>query len=156
MLSLLHVQIIIDILLFVVILLLLYQLNKKIKERSPVLEDSTVKELKKIIKISENNVNQFMAAMEDNKQQLNKLIEQLDGKGEKMVLLLKEADGVLEKLSSQKLGLESATLSDKYDDILKMARQGFSADEIAKRSGMTEGEIRLIVELTKTGERDDP
>ncbi|MBN1381544.1 MAG: DUF2802 domain-containing protein [Deltaproteobacteria bacterium] len=97
-----------------------------------------------------------MAAMEDNKQQLNKLIEQLDGKGEKMVLLLKEADGVLEKLSSQKLGLESATLSDKYDDILKMARQGFSADEIAKRSGMTEGEIRLIVELTKTGERDDP
>lgn len=154
MLSLLHIQIIVDIAFFVTILLLLRRLNKKIAQRSPTADVSTISELKKIITDSGNSANQFMTFMDENKQQLNKLVKQLDDKERKLVMLLEEAETVLQKLSSQKANSESDAIYNQYDDVIKMARQGMSLEEIAKRSGVTEGEINLVMELTKAGKND--
>lgn len=149
MLSLLLIQIIVDILFFVAILILLRQLNKKITQSSRTVDVSTISELKKIITDSENSANQFMTFMDDNKQQLNKFVKQLDDKERNMVMLLEEAETALQKLSSQKAKSESDAKYNQYDDVIKMAQQGMSLKEIAKRSSVTEGEISLVMELTK-------
>lgn len=154
MLSLLHIQIIIDILFFVIILFLLYQLNKKIEQGSKVVDTSAMNELKKIIHDSEDFANQFINVMEENKEQFNKLVKQMDDKEKKMVIRLKEAQDILEKLSSQKAESTPKAVHNKYDDVMEMMRHGLSLEEITKRSEMTEGEIHLIMELAKAGKND--
>jgi DNA-binding NarL/FixJ family response regulator len=152
LLSLPYIQIIADILFFVAIFFLLHQLNKKIKQRSPMIDASAVSELKKLIGNSESITNQFTTSMEDGKQQINKLIKQLDDKERKLVMLLVEAETTLQNFSVQKTKLEPDIKYNQYDEVIKMVRQGLSLEEIAKRSGVTEGEITLVMEFAKNRE----
>jgi len=152
LLSLPYLQIIIDIIFFVTILLLLFLLQKKIGQKPPAIDVSTINEFKKLISDSENFSNQFATAMEESRQQINKLIKQLDDKERKLVMLLEEAETAIQNFSSKKAKSESDKTYNQYDEIIKMARQGLSLDEIAKRSGVTEGEINLVMELAKNRE----
>lgn len=155
MLSLLHIQIIVDILFFVTILFLLHRLNKKIAQRSKDVDAAAISEFKKMITDSEHVADRFMTAMDDSREQLTKLVRQLDDRERKMVMLLEEADKRLQKFSSQKAEEKSDAKADQYEDVVKMVQQGMPLEEIIRHSGLTEGEINLVTELAKARKNNE-
>ena len=102
MLSSLHFQIIIDIIFFVTIVILLRQLNKRIVKNPPVIDESIVREFKKLMTDSQDFTNHFLRVVEENEQRLNKLSRQLDNKEKRLIILIEEAEALINKVDSQK------------------------------------------------------
>jgi hypothetical protein len=148
MISLPQIQILIDFAFFVTIVLLLCQLNKRMVKQPPPINQKAVCELEKIILDSQEYVNHFLRVVEENETAMNKLIRQLDNKEQKLIMLIEQAEALASQIDSRKTASEPISSSEKYDDILKMIQQGLSHEEMAKRSGLTEGEINLVVELS--------
>ncbi|MCX5854681.1 MAG: DUF2802 domain-containing protein [Deltaproteobacteria bacterium] len=150
MLSLLNLQIIIDLVFFVTILILLSQLNKNISKNSSTVDTSLIQELEKIVTESYHSTNRFIEAIDESKQVLNKLFLQLDDKGKKLTVLIGEAEMHIKKLDLEKNVSEPVSSEKRYDDVIQMVQQGMSREEVSKRLGFTEGEIGLIVDLART------
>ena len=144
----------IDVAFFVIIMLLFSQIYRRISKIPPAVDEAKVLELKKMVTDSQEYTDQFLKAVEENELTLNKLARQLGDKEKKLILLLEEAETMIKNMDSRKAGSEPVYSTERYDDLLKMIRQGLSREEIAKRSGFTEGEINLVMELGKT--RTDP
>lgn len=149
MLSLLHVQIMIDLAIFITILLLLRRLGKNISKQSSTVDASLISELKKILADSHDSTNHFLEAVEENKRALSRLFLQLDEKEKRLTALVKEAETVIKKLDFTKAASESVSPEARHDDVIRMVQQGLSREEVSKQSGFTEGEINLIVDLAK-------
>jgi hypothetical protein len=149
--SLLHVQLVIDIAFFVVILLLLRQLNKRITRNLTRGDSATIGELKKLMTDSQNSADLFLRAVQESEERLNKLARQLDTREKRIVILIEKAESLIQKLTSQQAGAESVDLGgEKYGQIIRMSKEGLSREEIVKRLGVTMGEINLVVELEET------
>ena len=148
MLSSLHFQIIIDIFFFVTIVILLRQLNKRIVNDPPVIDESIVREFKRLMTESQDITNQFLRVVEENEQRLNKLSRQLDNKEKRLVILIEEAEALINKVDFQKTTTEKVySDEERSKHIIQMIQEGRSQEEIVKRLGVTEGEINLIMAL---------
>lgn len=148
MLSSLPFQIIIDIVFFVTIVILLRQLNKRIVKDPPVIDESIVREFKKLMTDSQDFTNQFLRVVEENEQRLNKLSRQLDNKEKRLIILIEEAEALINKVDSQKTTTEKIySDEERSKHIIQMIRDGRSREDVAKRLGVTEGEINLITAL---------
>ena len=146
--SLLHFQIIIDIAFFVVIMLLLRQLNKRMARNPPEGDGATVGELKKLMTDSQDSADLFLRTVQESEERLNKLARQLDNKEKRIVILIEEAESLIQKMASQQAKEESVgSDGEKYEQIIRMVQEGLSRAEVAKRLGVTIGEIDLVVEL---------
>jgi hypothetical protein len=150
MFSLLHVQIVVDLLVFITILFLLRRLDKNISQSISTVDASLVSELKKILADSHDSTNSFLEAIAESKKVLGELFLQLDDKERKLAGLLKEAEVSIKKLDLAKAASEEASPERKYDDVIRMIQQGLSREDVSKKSGFTEGEVDLIVDLAKT------
>ena len=146
--SLLHFQIIIDITFFVVIMLLLLQLNKRVSRNQPGGDIATVGELKRLMKDSQGSADLFLRTLKESEERLSKLARQLDSREKRIVILLEKAESSIQKMASQQARTESiGSDGEKYGQILRMVQEGLSREEIAKRLGVAMGEIELVVEL---------
>ncbi len=146
--SLLHFQIIIDITFFVVIMLLLLQLNKRVSRNQPGGDIATVGELKRLMKDSQGSADLFLRTLKESEERLSKLARQLDSREKRIVILLEKAESSIQKMASQQARTESiGSDGEKYGQILRMVQEGLSREEIAKRLGVAMGEIDLVVEL---------
>ena len=146
--SLLHLQIIIDITFFLIIFILLRQLSKRIVKIPPVIDESIVNEYKKLMTDSQDYTNQFLRIIEENEQRLNKLSRQLDNREKRLVILIEEAEALINKVDSRKTATEKICSDDeKSKHIVQMIQEGRSRDEVAKRWGVSEGEVNLITAL---------
>jgi hypothetical protein len=146
--SLLHVQIIIDIAFFIVIMLLLHQLNRRIARNQPGGDVATVEELTRLMKNSQDSADLFLRTLQESEERLSKLARQLDSREKRIVILLEKAESSIQKMASQQAKTESAGSDrEKYGQILRMVQEGLRREEIAKRLGVALGEIDLVVEL---------
>lgn len=145
-----HLQMIIDVIFFVTIFILLWQLNRKISHQRPPLDRKMLIELERMMARSQEQVNLFLKAVEEREQTINKLLRQLDSQEKKLLILIEQSESLADQKGHGKLGFESKSSSERYDHILKMMEHGLSPEEIAKRSGLTEGEIQLVIELANT------
>jgi hypothetical protein len=149
--SLLHLQIIIDIAFFISILILLRQLDKRIAKGSYSVDVSIIDEYKKFIMDSQDSTNQFLKAVENSEHRLTRLAYQLDNKEKRLMGLIEQVEGLIKQVDShQENGEPICSEADKYDRIIKMIQEGQGRDTVAKRIGVTEGEINLVMELEKT------
>jgi hypothetical protein len=149
--SLLNFQIIIDLVFFVIIVFLLRQLNKNISHNSSAIDTSIIQELRKTMMDSNAAANQFIEVIEENKRVLSKLFLQLDDKEKKLTTLVGEAEKFIKKLDPAKAESDVDNSGKRHESVLKMIHQGLSLDEVSKRSGFTEAEINLIVDLAQAG-----
>lgn len=148
MLSSFPFQIIIDIVFFVTIVILLRQLNKRLVKDQPVIDESIVREFRKLMTDSQELTNQFLGVVEENEQRLNKLSRQLDNNEKRLIILIEEAEALINKVDSQKTTIEKIDSNEERSKhIIKMIREGRSREEVSKRLGVTEGEINLIMAL---------
>jgi hypothetical protein len=149
--SLLHIQLVIDIAFFVVILLLLRQLNKRIARNPTGGDSATIGELKKLMTDSQNSADLFLKAVQESEERLNKLARQLDSREKRIVILIEKAESLIQTLTSQQASAASVDSGgERYGQIIRMSKEGLSREEIVKRLGVTMGEINLVVELEET------
>ena len=149
MLSLLHVQIIVEMVFFGAILFLLWRLKREIGRYGPLADGSVMDPLKRIMTDSQDFANGFVSMMEENKHALTNLARQLDDRERRLAMLLKEVESVIKRLDSEQSKSESASSTKRYDDVIKLVQQGMNREEVSKQSGLTEGEINLIMELSR-------
>lgn len=148
MLSSLAFQIIIDLIFFVTIVILLRQLSKHIVKTPPVIDESIVREFKKLMTDSQDHANQFLKVVEENEQRLNKISRQLDNKEKRLIMLIEEAEASINKIDLQKTTKEKIDSNEERSKhLIQMIQEGRSQEEVAKRLGITEGEVNLITAL---------
>jgi arsenate reductase-like glutaredoxin family protein len=148
--SLLHFQIIIDIAFFVVIMLLLRQLNRRMA-RMPGAEGATLAEFKKLMADSQNSTDLFLRTVQESEERLNNLARQLDNREKRIVILIETAESLIQNITSQQAKVESGgSDGGKYRKIIRMVKEGLSREEVATGLGVTVGEIDLVVDLEQT------
>jgi len=149
-----YLQLIIDIVFFVTILFLLWQLDRKIGKQRPPVDRETFLELEEMITRSQEQADQFLKAIEEREQGIQNLLRKLDSQEKKLLGMIEQAEGLSEGLAEQQAALKKDpgpdSFTDRYAAILQMIRQGLSPEEVAKRSGMAEGEVNLVVALSQT------
>jgi hypothetical protein len=145
--SLLHYQMIIDVVFFVTVLVLLHRLSRKIAARPPAVDLQAMHEFKRVLSESKDATDQFLTALADNVRVLGKMIQQLNDREKALVMLLAEADESTGRLEIGKTGPAGVTPADRYGDVARMVQQGLGREEVAQRSGFTEGEIDLVKDL---------
>ena len=132
-------------------MLLLRQLNKRMTRNPPGGDGATVGELKKLMTNSRDSADLFLRAIQESEERLNKLARQLDNKEKKIVSFIEKAESLIQKMASQQAEAESVgSDGEKYEQIIRMVQEGLSREEVAKRLGVTIGEIDLVVELEQT------
>jgi len=149
LLSLLHVQIIVEVVFFGAILFLLWRLKRDIEKYRPLADGSVMDHLKRIMADSQEFADGFVTQMEENKHALNKLARQLDEKEKRLATLLDKAETAMKQMNSERGDSESVLSAKRYDDVINLVQQGMNREEVSKQSGLTEGEITLIMELAQ-------
>ena len=149
MLSLLHVQIIVEVVFFGAILFLLWRLKREMEKYRPLTDDSVMDHLKKIMADSQDYANGFVTQMEENKHALNKLARQLDEKEKRLAVLIDKAEAAMKQMNSERGDSEPVLSAKRYDDVINLVQRGMNREEVSKQSGLTEGEITLIMELAR-------
>jgi hypothetical protein len=148
LLSSLHIQIIIDIVFFITIVVLLHQLDKRIVKNQPALDEAVVCEFKKLMTDSQDSTIQFLRVIEEHEQRLNKLSRQFDNKENRLIIIIEEAEALIKRIDSQKISANKIfSDEERAKQIIRMIQEGISREKVAKRLGVTEGEIDLITEL---------
>lgn len=148
LLSSLPFQIIIDLIFFSTIVILLRQLNKRIFKDPPLIDESIVREFKKLMTDSQDCTNQFLKVVEENQQRLNKISRQLDNKERRLIILIEEAEALINKVDSRNATTEKiCSNEERSKHIIQMIHEGKSREEVAQKLGVTEGEIHLITAL---------
>jgi hypothetical protein len=152
-------QMIADVILCVAIVFLLFVVAKETKKReTKPIDPEMISDFRKIIDESRDESLHLIAAMDESRKSLKETALALDEREKRVRFLLEEADRVASTIPSGNpaaaKGRPSAlrepdSSADPYDDVLKMARQGFSKKEISRLSGLAEGEIDLIIDLDR-------
>jgi|APFre7841882724_1041349.scaffolds.fasta_scaffold272621_1 ATP-dependent protease HslVU (ClpYQ) peptidase subunit len=131
------------------ILFLLWRLKRDIEKYRPLADGSVMNHLLKIMADSQEFADGFVMQMEENKHALNKLARQLAEKERSLAVLVDQAEAAIKKINSGQ-GDSATVLSEKrYDDVINLVQQGMNQEEASKQSGLTEGEIDLIMELAR-------
>lgn len=147
--SLLIFQIAADVVLCLAIIYLLRVINRGIRNRKPDMEDQSVNEFRRLLDESQIFGTHFLQALEDGREVLKEIAAAVEEKEKTLKALISESDEQIKRLSVQKKMAEggSRDSDQRYNDAIGMARQGLNRQEIARMSGLAEGEVALIMDL---------
>ncbi len=134
----LGLQIFADIALCLAIVFFIRAANREMKKRPQGIGAKTFSEFSKLIEDSRRSTDHLFNALNEVKE----LVYVLNEKENQLKTLIKESDTMSE---DRKQG--DSSRSKKYEDVIKMARQGLTEKEIADTLNLTEGEICLILDL---------
>lgn len=134
----LGLQIFADIALCLAIILLVRAVNREMKKRPKGIGAKTFSEFSKLIENSRRSTDHLFNALNEVKE----LVYVLNEKENQLKALIKESDAIPKDRKSG-----DSSCGEKYEDVIKMARQGLAEKEIADMLNLTEGEICLILDL---------
>jgi len=142
-------QIMIDLALFVAVIILLWRVNANIKNHDVSKHQEMISELKIIIAQSQNTADRFLETLENSRKSLKEIALELDIKEKRIKAVLEKSQRYIEPFNDKQV-LQDANLSHgKYAEVINMIKKGYSAEETASATGFPEGEIGLIVDLTR-------
>ena len=119
----LGLQILADVALCLVIIFLIRAVNREMKKRPPEIGAETFSEFSKLIEDSRRSTDYLFQALNE----------------------IKEIAYDLSSSEDRKSG--DSSRGKKYEDVVKMTKQGLTEKEIADTLNLTEGEICLILDL---------
>jgi hypothetical protein len=145
-------QIATDVIICLGILFLLIRFRKFFKPGLMEISEKTIEEFSQLLAESRNAANKFLEELEQEKNALNQLATFIDEREKRLKELINQAN-LCRELSPS----ESAPKVDKSDsfseehsrEILSLARKGLSEGEISRQLGLPEGEIDLILNLSR-------
>lgn len=156
MFSWIHLQIAVEAVFLIAIVFMLWRLSRHIDKYRPLADGSVLAELKQITTDSQASADGFLSLLEENKQTLGRLSRQLDEKERRLVILNEQAEATLKKLHDERVKLEGVFSAKRYDDVGDMARQGATREELAKKSGLTEDELSLVMAFARAKTEPSP
>ena len=151
--SLLVLKIVIDILICAGILFLLFRV-KLFKPGLPEISEKTTQEFAQLLIDSRNYADEFLEELEKEKESLKDLLYDIGEREKRLKDFIKESRHYSDLLSSENpglncLGKKDAFSENAYGQILSLARKGFNEEQISQQSGLPEGEVDLILNLTQ-------
>lgn len=138
------IQIFADLVLFFAIVFLVRTVNKEIKKRYFAIDADTLPEFKKLIEDSRHSADYLLQTLNESRKSLKEIAYTLDEKEKKLKILIEKSDNKFEEM---KLG--DSNRGERYEEVINLAEQGLSEKEIAHMLNLTEGEIRLILDLDR-------
>ncbi len=139
-------QIILDFILFTAVIILLWRVNANIK--NPPLEPlrKMTAELQTLITDSQTNADKFLQAMEQSRLALKEIALELELKEKRVKAILEKEKEINTKARIK----DSADISqNKYSEVINMINDGCTEEEIAGKTGFTQAEIALIIDLSR-------
>lgn len=152
--SLLISQLVTDALLCIGILFLLFRLRRLSNPGSMDAGEKTIKEYSRLLEESRKEADQFLEELEKAKSELKDLAVLLEEKEAKLKERMKEESPLAETLPSGQNDSDqpkdAGSFSEaKYGQVLHLARKGLKEAEISQQSGLPEGEVALILSLSR-------
>lgn len=138
------IQIFADLVLFFAIVFLVRTVNKEIKKRSFAIDADPLPEFKKLIEDSRHSADYLLQTLNESRKSLKEIAYALDEKEKKLKILIEKSDSKFEEM---KLG--DSNRGERYEEVINLAEQGLSEKEMAHMLNLTEGEIRLILDLDR-------
>lgn len=152
--SLLVFQVITDAIVCAGILFLLVRLRQLFKAGLSEINEESVQKFSRLLDESRMEANRFFEKLEKQKQEMKELAAFLDEKEKRLKNLAGESRHHADFFRAEKTVLDSSAQTDSfseetYGDILSLARQGLNEEQIAQQSGLPEGEVDLILNLSR-------
>lgn len=143
------IQIVLDLVLFAAVIILLWRVNKNIK--NPPLEPirKMTAELQTLIDESQANADKFLQAMEQSRLALKEIALELDLKEKRVKTLLEKSQQKIENTDEKTVNKASDFSRSKYSEVINMINNGSTEEETARATGFTQAEIGLIVDLSR-------
>ncbi len=141
--GLLIFQLIADIVLCIAVVVILYMMTRENRKNSlPRIDPAIVSEFRKALDESQNAASYLIKSMNDSRRALKEIAYALDEREDRLRSLLNQSEAAAQEK-------ESAPAANRYEGVLNMLRQGMDAEEIVRLSGLTRGEIDLIIALDR-------
>ncbi len=134
----LGLQILADVALCLIIIFLIRAVSREMKKRPPEIGAETFSEFSKLIEDSRRSTDHLFQALNE----IKDIAYSLDEKEKLSKTLIKKSDS-----SSEDRKSGDSSRGKKYEDVVKMTKQGMTEKEIADTLNLTEGEICLILDL---------
>jgi hypothetical protein len=141
------IQVVADVVLCLAAVFILNKFNQDLKKRHSFVD--AMADLKRLIEESQNATAGLLEAMEESKKTLRDMSVSIDEKEARLNRLIEQASSHMDKLDKTSAGPEEALPEKRYDEVIRLAGQGFTPAEIAGSLGLSEGEIHLILDLAR-------
>ncbi len=142
-------QVLADVVLCVAVVFILGRVNRELKQKPTGIDPASLAELKRVIEDSQKATTALLGAMEESKKSLRDISRSIDEKEARLRGLMESASARIDKLDEAEPGATGAPGAGENDEVIRLAGQGFTPAEIAGTLGLTEGEIRLILDLAR-------
>jgi hypothetical protein len=149
-LSLFYIQIGIDALMCAMILYFLWRVGKKTTE--PVVGGEEARqELQHLIAESQKSAQQFLDALAEGRRALKEIAYSLDERESRLRTLCLRAEALSGDAGPEEADADNASpASVNQEQVLRLAIDGTSVPDIVRQTGLTEGEVRLIIDLARS------
>lgn len=139
-----YLQLFIDLALLVAIIVLLWRVNVNLRKPLVKSHQDMMKELKEIMTESQSTSENFLQALGKSRLALKEIALELDLKEQRVKTLLAKSDPLGGECLTKRGTIDP---QDKYEQVVRMIKQGYSEAQTAEATGFTEPEIGLIIDL---------
>jgi len=141
------IQVVADVVLCIAVVFIITRINQDLKKRLSFVK--TMSALQRLIVESQKTTAGLLEAMEESKKTLRDMSLSIDEKEARLNRLIERATSHIDKLDKTSAGIEEVLPGKKYDEVIRLAGQGIPPAEISDSLGLSEGEIRLIIDLSR-------
>ncbi len=141
-------QIFADAVLGIAVLFVFLRIRRTMSEAQPVaISSGQLVEFQKSLEQSRDEAAHFFRKLDESFAKFQELATSLEGKEERLNRLVEEVRIQCARLEELGRAGEEQAREPKYQKVLQLRATGLSSEEIAERSGLTVGEVALIVNL---------
>ncbi len=146
---LLAFQIVTDFLICMGIIILLLRLHRIFKSVTIEINEKTVQEFNQLLDESRNAANQFLDELKYEKNALKDIFLIIEEKERDLKALIDKTKSFVNQETTITPLSQDEFSDENYREILNLARRGFNEEQISQQSGLPEGEIDLILNLSR-------
>ena len=151
-LSLFYIQMGIDALMCGLILYFLWRVGKIASLRGHGSEPDR-RELQRLIAESQQSAQQFLDALAEGRKALKEIAYTLDEKEANLKSACLRAEALAARVEPKTDVDDSSSFIDR-DQVLRMANDGASIPDIVRKTGLTEGEVHLVIDLARSRDKN--
>jgi hypothetical protein len=131
------------------IIILLLRLHRIFKSVTIEINEKTVQEFNQLLDESRNAANQFLDELKYEKNALKDIFLIIEEKERDLKALIDKTKSFVNQETTITPLSQDEFSDENYREILNLARRGFNEEQISQQSGLPEGEIDLILNLSR-------
>ncbi|MHB8770874.1 MAG: DUF6115 domain-containing protein [Syntrophales bacterium] len=150
--TLFYIQLGIDALMCCLMLYFLWRVGKMTAGQRPGSEADR-RELQRLIAESQQSAQQFLDALAEGRKSLKELTYALEEREARLQSASLRAEALALRLEPKPEGDKPGPFVDR-EQVLRMSSEGAPMQEIVRETGLTEGEVQLIIDLARSRDKN--